>query len=149
MKALGLVPSTTLISKEIITPSEAVAKALGINISQKIYLIIRLRCADNMPMAIERVHLPFHRFPGLENEDLTKSLYEVLRFNYRCENKKAVQCIKAGSASDKEAELLKIKIGKPVLYIRRTTYERDGKPFEYVQSTYRGDKYQFNVTINK
>jgi len=149
MKSLGLTPSTELVSKEIITPSEAVAKALGINETQKVYIITRLRCADGLPIAIERVHLPFYRFPGLENEDLTKSLYDVLRNKYGCETKKAEQCIKAGSASESDTQILKIKPGKAVLLISRTTFEQDGRPFEYVQSAYRADKYQFNVTIHK
>jgi GntR family transcriptional regulator len=149
MRALGYEPSSKLISMEIVNPTEAIANALGINVTQKIYFIIRLRCADGMPMAIERVHLPFYRFPGIEHEDLTKSLYETFKQKYGCELTKAEQFIKAGSASDEDAELLDIKPGKPVLLISRSTFERSGKPFEYVQSTYRGDKYQFNVTINK
>lgn len=149
MRALGLEPTTRLISKDIIAPSEAVAAHLGIDTSQKIYFITRLRCADGIPMAIERVHIPFFRFPGIENEDLTKSLYEILRQNYGCESSKAVQCIQAGIASKVDAELLEIKSGRAVLCISRTTYEQNGRAFEYVQSTYRGDKYQFNVTLNK
>lgn len=37
----------------------------------------------------------------------------------------------------------------PVLCISRTTYGMDGAPFEYVDSIYRGDKYIFNVTLEK
>lgn len=60
-----------------------------------------------------------------------------------------MQSIQAGAASSHDAKLLKIKTGMPVLCISRTTYGMDGAPFEYVDSIYRGDKYIFNVTLEK
>lgn len=149
MKALGFTPSTVLISMELIPPTEIIAASLGITGTQKVYVITRLRCADGMPMAIEKVHMPFSRFAGIEQEDLTQSLYAILRQKFGCEFIKAKQSIKASCATDSDCELLEIKPGKPVLLINRITYEQSGKPFEFVQSTYRGDKYQFNVTIEK
>jgi GntR family transcriptional regulator len=149
MRALGFDPSTKLISMELIAPSEIVAASLVISSTQKVYVITRLRCADGMPMAIEKVHMPFSRFAGIEHEDFTQSLYEILRQKFGCEFIKAEQSIKASCATESDSELLEIKLGKPVLLINRVTYDQTGKPFEFVQSTYRGDKYQFNVTIEK
>jgi len=149
MRNQGLEPSTRLIELEILTPSDTVAEALGIDTSQKVYYIVRLRCADGTPMAVERVHLPFYRFAGIENLDLTKSLYELLRDHYGCESSRATQKIQAGFASARDTKLLEMKPGTPVLLFSRTTYEPDGKPFEYVESVYRGDKYVFNVTLKK
>ena len=149
MRSQGLEPSTRLIKQEIITPSEAVAQALRIDTSQKIYVIARLRCADGVPMAVERVHLPFYRFAGIENMDLTRSLYELLRDHYGCESSKATQRIQAGYSGPKDTKLLEMKPGTPVLLFSRTTFELDGRPFEYVESIYRGDKYIFNVTLNR
>lgn len=149
MRNLGLEPSTILVKLEMIHPTENVAKALGIDVSQQIYAITRVRCADNTRMALEYVHIPFSRFPGLENYDLTTSLYTLLNEKYRCFTSKAVQSIQAGEASREDARLLQIKAGAPVLRITRTTYTREGVPFEYVESIYRGDKYVFNVTLEQ
>ena len=141
MRNLGLEPSTILVKLEMIHPTENVANALGIDASQQIYAITRVRCADNTRMALEYVHIPFSRFPGLENYDLTTSLYTLLNEKYRCFTSKAVQSIQAGEASREDARLLQIKAGAPVLRITRTTYTREGVPFEYVESIYRGDKF--------
>jgi len=149
MRSLGLAPSTDLIHIETQSPTQMVANALGITLSQKIYCITRLRKADDIPIAIERVHIPFFRYPGLENFDLKNSLYDILLYNYDCKRSKAVQSIKACQASDEDAAYLGIKSGKAVLQITRTTFEQKGIPFEYVQSIYRGDKYQFNVVIEE
>ena len=149
MKNLGLVPSTILVKMELIHPTEAMAKALEIDVKQQVYAITRIRCADNTKMALEYVHIPFSRFPGLENYDLTESLYSLLKEKFRCFSSKAVQSIQAGEASREDARLLQIKAGAPVLRITRTTYSREGIPFEYVESAYRGDKYIFNVTLEQ
>lgn len=149
MRALGYNPSSITISKELTKPTELVSKALNLTSGQDIYIITRIRCADNSPMAIEQVHLPFHRFPGAELEDLSSSLYHVLQEKFGCQIDHAQQSIKAGIASEPDAALLQIKPGTPVLLINRITYEKSGDAFEYVQSIYRGDKYQFNVAIEK
>jgi GntR family transcriptional regulator len=149
MKLLGKKSSSEIISMEIVTPSVKIAQILNIDVTQKIYLLERLRSADEMPIAIEKVHLPFYRFPTLQIMDLTGSLYEILQLNYGCESYKGVQEIKAGLASEEEARLLNIAVGSAVLHINRTTYEQDNSAYEYVESTYRGDQYQFNVTLYK
>ena len=149
MRSLGLEPSTRLVEQQLIPAGKVVADALGIAEQQKVYYLVRLRCADGIPMAVEHLHMPFFRFPGLEAADFSGSLYRSLREKYACETAKAVQRIQAGAATGREAHLLEIKAGAPVLRICRTTYEANGSAFEYVESVYRGDKYVFNVTLNK
>ncbi|MBP1753978.1 MAG: phosphonate metabolism transcriptional regulator PhnF [Firmicutes bacterium] len=149
MKMLGKDPSSEIIFFEIITPSDLAAQVLGIDQSQKIYLLERLRMADGIPIAIERVHLPFYRFPTLQSSNLKESLYDILQYQFGCESYKGIQEISAGLASEEEAKLLKIAIGSAVLHINRTTFEQDGVAYEYVESTYRGDQYQFTATLYK
>lgn len=149
MRMLGKEATNQIITLTIITPSEKVAEILKIDVSQKIYHLVRLRCVDGCPIAIERVHLPFYRFPTLNSMDLSRSLYDILNLQFGCESYKGVQTIRAGLASEEEAKLLDILYGTAVLHIDRTTYEQNGTVFEYVESTYRGDQYQFNVTLYK
>ena len=49
----------------------------------------------------------------------------------------------------KGSKAAQIKAGAPVLRITRTAYDGAGVPFEYTESVYRGDKYVFNVTLEK
>ena len=149
MRGLGMVPSSLLIDQAIMNPSETTAKALKLDKGQKVYVISRVRCADGVPMAVERVFLPFNRFAGIETCDLKESLYTILRDRYRCESSKAAQSIQAGLANSSDAKLLQIKTGAPILRISRTTYDVTDTPFEYTESVYRGDKYIFRVTLNK
>lgn len=149
MRGLGMEPSSILIDQVIMTPSEATAKALKLDKTQKVYVVSRVRCADGIPMAVERVYLPFTRFAGIETYDLKESLYTLLKDRYDCESNKAAQSIQAGLANSADAKLLQIKPGAPILRISRTTYDANNIPFEYTESVYRGDKYIFRVTLNK
>jgi len=147
MRRLGRVPSTKLIHQQITAPDGRAAEALHLNPQQKVHVLERLRFADATPMALEKVHLPFHRFPGLENKDVTVSLYKLLSKEYGCERSRAEQSIRAGLADRHAAKNLEIRSGMPVLLITRVTFDHNGVPFEYVESTYRGDKYVFNVSL--
>ena len=147
MRSLGLKPSSVLLSRGLMAPGGAVAKALQSDAQQQVYVIKRLRCADGIPMSVEQVHIPFFRFPGIESLDLTGSLYMLFQNYYGCECAKAVQHIQAGAATAADARYLQIKPGFPVLNISRTTYESGGQPIEYVESVYRGDRYVFTVTL--
>ena len=46
-------------------------------------------------------------------------------------------------AAEREAELLRVELGSPLLYIERVAYLQDGRPVEFTRSYYRGDRYDF------
>lgn len=149
MRMLGKEPTSKILSFDIVQPSEKAAGELQMDADQKVYLLERLRSADGEPISIERVYLPFHRFPTLQSDELTGSLYEVLQLRYGCVSHHARQQILAGVANEEEASILGIGAGAAVLRTYRTTCEQDQTAFEYVEATYRGDQYQFNVTLYK
>ena len=52
MRQLGLVPSTRIIEKSVVLPSEQVAHALKIPATQQIHYILRNGCANEVPTAV-------------------------------------------------------------------------------------------------
>jgi GntR family transcriptional regulator len=54
----------------------------------------------------------------------------------------ADQSYEAVLVNEAESEQLGVPIGSPALLIERITYDADGRPFEYVKSVYRGDRYR-------
>jgi GntR family transcriptional regulator len=59
------------------------------------------------------------------------------------------QTIRAASCQADEAALLQYAIGLPVLVIRRTSYLEDGYPLLYEKTVYRGDNYQYSITLRR
>jgi len=149
MRNKGLVPSTKLISVDICNPDIMVAEKLGIDVSIKVYSICRIRFANEVALSLENAFLPFFICPDIEKFDLTGSLYAILHDHYNITPERANQCIEAGFIDKKTARLLDVKVGTQALIIERVTYLSSGKPFEYVKSIYRGDKYKFYVDLQK
>ena len=61
---------------------------MKIDVTQKIYFLTRIRCADSIRMAVER-WCALYRFAGIETQDLSKSLRARLKEQYGCECSKA------------------------------------------------------------
>jgi GntR family transcriptional regulator len=142
-----MVPSSRLLSAGAMT-DVALAGILGIASTAPIARIQRVRLADGTPMALETSHLPLNLCPGIVDLDLEhRSLYEILQGVYRLQLKAAEQMIEARVAERSVAELLCIEPGSPVLYNERRTQLEDGRLVEFVQSWYRGDRYQFRIRL--
>lgn len=147
MRKLGKVPSTQVLSISLIQANEKVAEKLDIQVGKQIYVIERIRSADEVKVALEKVSIPFSYVPGLEEADLTQSLYAVLTDVYGIVPKFAKETMEATLANQRISEMLDVRVNSPVLAMERISYDKDGKIYEYTDSIYRGDKYKFTVTM--
>jgi DNA-binding GntR family transcriptional regulator len=87
--------------------------------SGRIYLE-RLRLVNEQPVFYDINNLPNINLPRFTSRSFeNKSLFELLRTNYQIEVTGGEQKLKAIKASKKISELLKIKLGEPVLYLER------------------------------
>ncbi len=149
MKARGLKPGAKVVRLALIKSSLRAAQALQISPDKNIVLVERLRLAGGRPIALETSYLYFNGVEDLLNEDLeNQSLYQLLSEKYHITPARALQKIGADLCSRREQDLLQIPEGAPVLRNKRITYEQWGRPFEYTESAYRGDRYVFQVELN-
>jgi GntR family transcriptional regulator len=137
------VPSSKVLSFRVQPGSQAAMAALGLSAGQKVCRLRRVRYANTLPMGIECSCLPLHICPDLvEAFDPTTSLYRTLATKYGIEVAITDEVVEVGRATEEEAQLLRIAIGGPVFLFTRTSYLEEGTPVEYVESTYRGDRYK-------
>ena len=143
MRALGMKPSSRVLAMETVPASREVALRLDIEPRSQTFHLHRVRSAEGIPVAIEKVWLSQQRFPGIEKIDFAcHSLYETLREKYGIRIGAADEVIEARAASRQEAELLKISPRSSLLVISRTLLSVEGKPVETGLSLYRGDRYR-------
>lgn len=147
MWARGKQAGAQILRLEEIPAKPLVAGMLAIQIEQKVILVERLRLTDGEPVAIEASHLWFDGCQALLRENLTGSIYRLLREHFGLVPTRALEEIEAGACGTQEARLLHIAHSKPVLMIRRQTFDQQGRPFEYVESVYRADKYLLSVEL--
>ncbi|GKV68533.1 HTH-type transcriptional repressor YvoA [Sporosarcina sp. NCCP-2716] len=149
MKARGFVPGTKLIGFSIVQPDAQIAAKLGLDGEASVYKIIRIRYADNTPMAIERSFLPVGLLPELTEEALQGSLYAYIEQQAHLVIGQATQRMEAALAKLDDAEYLQISLPAAVVLIERISMLDDGRPFEVVRSTYRADRYKFISEIGR
>lgn len=140
----GYESSTRLLSAGRSAATPEIAERLAIRPGASTYCIERLRMVDGTPMALEFSYLSAARFTGLIGElRKTSSLYRVLADCYDVTPVEAEETIETASAAPREAELLQVDTGAPILVLGRHSFDAAGDPIEYVRSWYRGDRYTF------
>ena len=123
--------------------SRDIAGQLEIATGERIVRLVRLRCVDDEPLAIEEAHLP-GRLIGLENKLAERgSLYATLRECYGTVIASVEDTVETAVATPAEADLLTIGAGQPMLLIHRIARDADGRVVEWTRSIYRGDRFRF------
>ncbi len=148
MRRRGLRPSTRLLAVTQAKPPADVADWLGLARGQRAWRIIRIRLADNTPIAHEDGFYPVHLLPDLDRQDLAGgSLYEILGRHYGLWVDQAEQTLWGESADPAMAMALAAPVGTPLLVFRRRS-SAGGQRIEHVTSRYRGDRYQVHMELS-
>jgi GntR family transcriptional regulator len=94
------------------------------------------------------VQIPHRLCPNLLRHDFSvESLYDVLEHEYGYRLTRAEQTIEAALANPHDAALLQLVSPVAVLMMERFTFTDHDILIEYVQSTYRGDRYKFHSAL--
>ena len=92
-------------------------------------------------------YLPVELCPKLEENDLTLSLYGLLEARYGLHLWTGREVLRARCATPYEAQMLQIQESAPVMSMERTTYAASRVAVEYLEAVWRGDRYDFKVTL--
>ncbi|AHC23689.1 MULTISPECIES: GntR family transcriptional regulator [Mycobacteriaceae] len=142
----GYVAGSRVLSTKIGVADQTTRQALQIGPGDYVVDITRVRLADGSPISLEHAQLPADRFPGLLEQQLGGSLYELLESQYGLVNGRAMERIEAVNATDEEASLLGIEPQSALLLITRVTHDQHGTPYEFSRDLFRGDRTALAVT---
>ncbi len=147
----GMEPSTRVLHFSCDAAAEDLQEALGLRDVERIYVLKRLRLADNVPVAIEEVFIPAKYCPGMEQHDLTGSLYKLIKEQYSHEISYVDNVVEAARPTKEERELLEAAVSIPMLKITSLNYTETGIKLFYERSAYRADEYKYSmrITVNK
>jgi GntR family transcriptional regulator len=147
MRARGHVPGSVDLARRVVPAGRRLGLELGLDDTEPVHVLERLRTADGVPMALERTHFPAALTPGLIDEPLRdRSLFTVLEDRYGIVFEEGEQTVEAGVADATDAGLLGIPQGSAVLLHSRRS-RAGGIPVEFVESAYRGDRYQLTYAL--
>lgn len=149
MRRRGLQPGSRVISVEPGPAGGRIGAALNLSPSDPIIRITRVRTADDQPMCIERSAIPASIAPNLAEDTLEGSLYELLERRYRVRVESAEQTLRAAVLEPDEAALLEVPAFSAALVVERTARDPRDVAIEHALSTYRGDRYSFELMLHR
>lgn len=108
------------------------AERLGLEPGAPVVTIERTRLMDGEPCIHEGIVLPEALFPGLAGRgDLPNNLYELYASGFGVTIARASERLKAAAAGPRQAELLGIPAGEPLLAVDRVAFDLDGRAAEW------------------
>jgi GntR family transcriptional regulator len=144
----GMTPTSKIVSAiKTGVKDQAVAESLGISIGDEVYKIERVRFADKIPMALEESFVSAALIPGLLDQDLSKSLYEIFKNTYEKPVTKAECVVSPMNLSKRQADLLDTDVRSAALNFIVVAYDSRGRALERCNSIKRGDRYDFRYSI--
>ena len=148
LKAQGFTAKTELISAKKIDSAFEGAAAFDSEIRKSgFFEIIRLRCADNVPVLLEYNYLPVALFPGFLDFDVIPSVEEVVKNHYDLKYSSSQLKIKNTAAEAFDGKLLGIPPSQTAIRIERIS-KSDTQVIEYDVEIWPQDKIEMNLDIN-
>ena len=102
----GFTAGSKVMSASVVAADAATAKALHIAQGSFVCDVIRIRLADGAPISLEHARLPAERFPGLLEQSLGGSLYELLETEFGVRPAEAEERIEVVAANEDEGLIL-------------------------------------------
>lgn len=152
MQLRGMVPGQQILSFSYEKPSEVIRDKLELPAaSEQVLKIVRLRTADEEPMGLQTVFLPFTYSDGFKLKALLDygSLYELLENEFGLIVSEADEVMEVSIADEEQAKILDIPIHSPLIKVDRIAWSDSLRPMEITNMYYRGDRYRYYWHISR
>ncbi len=150
MTPLGYETFSRVLGIKNLAADKTVAARLKLPEQALVTEIRRLRYLNREPISLDVTYVPAAIGERLMKEDLaTRDVFLILENEYGHALGAADLQIEAVLADETLARLLGIEEGTPLLRIERLTHGADGQPLDYEHLYYRGDAFQYRLTIER
>lgn len=132
----------------VIRPPAEVSHMLDMDVHAFAYMINRTLRTSSGPFAVEYVYLPINLVPGFKYQDATGSIIKFASEQLGLKVSSVHKSVRAVMPTTEERARLQLSFGQPLLEMERVAFLADGRPYEYVLTHYRGDKYEYRAIDN-
>jgi GntR family transcriptional regulator len=144
----GLELQNEVLDKVMLPADAKVAQYLNLEALAPIVKLERLRFVEAEPIVHVTSFLPYDLCPTIMNADLSEqSLYAFLDSQCDLRVARGRRGIEAVAVNEREARLLQIEAGSPVIRMESVSYLQDGRPIEYFDALFRGDRSRFELEV--
>lgn len=152
MQRRGLKPGQRILEIGAVQPTPKILQRLELPAdSAGVLRIERLRLGDGSPMGIQTSYYVLPEGQTITREDLENygSIYEILQEKFHLIPTEADETLEVTLATPREAVLLQIEEGSPLLLSERVTYSQYRRVIEFVKILYRGDRYRYYAKLTR
>ncbi|MHA1371399.1 MAG: GntR family transcriptional regulator [Promethearchaeota archaeon] len=146
----GVRPKIKVLDYKTMLAPKLVKSQLNLELREKVLQIRRLYLIRRTPLCLVTIYLPkkFEKIiePLKKETPETETTYTLLE-RAGFEIHEARHVIKSISASRRVSNRLQVPLGTPILALERTTYQKDGRPIEFLYFQYRSDKFEFSISL--
>lgn len=115
--------------------------------AERLIFIEKLQRINGQPIVYVKSYWPYEYGKVFLGKDLTtQAQYEIIKKELGLSFSKAEEIIAASPATSKDAQLLEIKKGAPILSMTRLAFFED-QPAELSLNSYRSDKYRYRIIL--
>jgi GntR family transcriptional regulator len=147
--AMGLETDVRLIEFDYVTPNDHIAAVLECAAGDKVQRALRVRSLDGAPFSHLVTYVPEQVGRCFDRDDLASTPLLALLERSGVIVSRAEQTLTATLADAPVATLLEVELGSPLLAIRRTVFDQQNRPVEYITGLYRPDRYQYRLNLSR
>jgi GntR family transcriptional regulator len=145
LKRMGYEIRTAVLDRQPVELPLPVQEFLGTSRGLR---IDRLRSVEGRVLVYIRSYLPEEPFSSLLDEELEdRSLYGLLQKRFGLRPVRGNRSVEAVAANAENARHLEVDVGEPLLFLRGTSRDQDGRPLEWFEAWHRGDRTSFEIEI--
>lgn len=144
---MGMKPGAKLIAAQMIDDFEQGNVALG---NQNLFMIARLRTANQIPIAIERHYYEPTLGQKLASYDLDEAtIYDLIENELNIVIVEAEQTISCGTICEEDASYLQLPSKINVLCVERVLLGQNGQVIEYYRSLFHPELYSLKLKTKR
>jgi GntR family transcriptional regulator len=130
--------------------SADVGRALALRTGDTVLQVRRVLSFGGTPIILEDIWLPAAPFKGLTAERLANCqgpMYALFETEFSVRMVRAEEKIRAISATEHHAQLLRVSLGTPLLSVERIAYTYKDEPMELRRGCYRTDTHHYHNAL--
>lgn len=143
----GMTAGAKLLDRKIVPARQDESEFLGLAPDELLLYIQRLRTADNLPVFIENIFLPYTHYKDLMNMSLeNNSIFSVIADVCGQQvSDTSRRTIEIARASAEQAQQLSVPLGEPLLHLNCYFVDQNGRPICIGRQYYIGSRYMLEM----
>lgn len=144
---MGHTPSAVFLNLKTVEANKEVSESLRIDFCEPVYLLERLRLADEIIIAYDRSFMPIEYFPNfIENYKPNSSLYKTFQDFYNIYPNKADETLEAIAINKEDAVKMTVPAYSPQLLVKRIAYS-GSRIVEFNYRIVNSSMYKYKITL--